>query len=85
MPIWHRVKLQKVLILSRVGYVTRQITSRHIGYREFIVRSLLHLHSLQFYNYCHLQYHTSPAVVTSIHSIQLNSATGLQFTLDTGY
>jgi hypothetical protein len=45
-------------LLSRVGCITRQITSCCIGSSEFISHSLLHLHSSQFYNYCHWQYHT---------------------------
>jgi hypothetical protein len=45
---WHQ--------LSRVGCVTRQITSRLIWYSEFIEHSLLHLYNSQIHNYCHLQY-----------------------------
>jgi hypothetical protein len=44
-------------LLSRVGYVTRQITSRRLGSSKFIEHSLLHLHNLQFHSYCHLQCH----------------------------
>jgi hypothetical protein len=40
-------------------YVTRQVTSRRIGYSEFTPHSLLQSHNLQShnYNYCHRQYH----------------------------
>jgi hypothetical protein len=44
-------------ILSRVGCIMRQVTSRRIEYSEFIPHSLLHSHNLQSYNYCHRQYH----------------------------
>jgi hypothetical protein len=36
----------------------RQITSSHSGSSEFTAHSLLHLHNLQFQNYCHRQYHS---------------------------
>jgi hypothetical protein len=56
--------------------VTQQITSRRLGSSKFISHSLLHLHNLQFHNYCHLQYHNYfSAIVTSMHSIQLNLVT----------
>jgi hypothetical protein len=51
---WSVVRLK---ILSRVGYITRQITSRHIRYSEFIAYSLLHSHNSQLYKYCHVKYH----------------------------
>jgi hypothetical protein len=43
--------------LSCVGWITRQITSHHIEYSEFIPHLLVHLYNSQLHNYCHRQYH----------------------------
>jgi hypothetical protein len=46
-----------IYILSRVGCITRQVTSRRIQYSKFIALSLLRSHNLQSHHYCHLQHH----------------------------
>jgi hypothetical protein len=52
-----RMESSQFKILSRVVCITRQITSRRIGYSEFIPHSLLHLYNSQLHKYCLLQYH----------------------------
>jgi hypothetical protein len=49
--------LVNIIILSRVGCITRQITSRRMEYSEFIAHSLLHSNNAQLYKFCRLQYH----------------------------
>jgi hypothetical protein len=58
------------MILSRVGYVTQQITSHRIGYSEFIPHSLLHL--TQF-----------TITITAISSIIITSTALADFTIHT--
>jgi hypothetical protein len=48
---------KKIYIVKCWVYVTRQVTSRRIGFSEFIAHSLLQSHHLQSHNYCHRQYH----------------------------
>jgi hypothetical protein len=72
-------------ILSCVGYVMRQITSRRLGCSEFIAHSLLHLYNSQFCNYCNLQYHNYFSCWSHCHSLNATQlvAAGLEFILDT--
>jgi hypothetical protein len=72
------------MILSRVGvYGTRQVTSRHIRYSEFIAHSLVHLGDSQLHHYCHLQYHNYVFWCSPIHSLDATQlvAAGLHWTL----
>jgi hypothetical protein len=49
----HDVNVLGDNILSRVGYIMRQIISCRIEYSEFIPHSLIHLYNSQLHNYCH--------------------------------
>jgi hypothetical protein len=63
-------------------YVTRQVTSRRIGYSEFIPHSLIHLYNLQFHKYCHLQCRNYFSCCSHCHALDTTQlvAVGLHWT-----
>jgi hypothetical protein len=66
-----------LILLSRVGCITRQITSRRSEYSEFIPHSLLQLHK-----YCRLQYHNHISCWSHCHALDATQlvAAGLHWT-----
>jgi hypothetical protein len=73
-------------VLSCVGYVMRQITSRRLEYSEFSPHSLLQLHNSQLHKYCHLQYHNYFFCWSHFHAPDTTQlvAAGPHLRLDTG-
>jgi hypothetical protein len=69
--------------LSRVGCISRQITSRHIRSSKFIPHSLLQSHNSQSHNYCHLQHHNYVSCWSHCHALDTTElvAAGLHWTV----